>query len=530
MSRHASLSAAKRLRFAEIAHTLPPDCWAVRRNQRNPGEFDDEPVLALDGPSALDQLDLDDPLGDGSRVFLIHIQGDLDVAGAVVNENTDGAAGLIVSGSLRCRNAAVGGQEIYVRGDLDVAEMYWGDYNHGSLIVAGDAAARLFLVTEDYGVDLRGEHRVGRWIQADHDIGEGWPLDDPHALGEEIEAGFIAADDDDDDGPAVLLRDGILAALREGRRVLCAERDADAERIAALFPDPAISIDNIVRIVRPEWLYTSPEDPADSQVEFRDGDLFCRISLIPDGEKPVECKLYFQLGRQWAAMIGTFNEPLTRAGRRAALPGKLIGRLTGRARPQTLGLIWRDVANQGGWLVMDDSAPAEARALAERGWQAALRYAAAQSQLHEAVTPAMIRELLALPLAEPYDDYYCDDRNGLWVGDTYCSFRQESEEECPLLRVKAAGFHFYAAVRTADDGEKISLRYTPSLEADESGVSSDPDCTGGRELQRALRAFHTARRNLLRANRALLAGARVADDDFAVGHWRAKGYLRDWPP
>jgi hypothetical protein len=37
-----------------------------------------------------------------------------------------------------------------------------------------------------------------------------------------------------------------------------------------------------------------------------------------------------------------------------------------------------------------------------------------------------LRTLLVLPLAERYHDVDSDDRNGLWVGNVYCAFRQEN--------------------------------------------------------------------------------------------------------
>jgi hypothetical protein len=51
----------------------------------------------------------------------------------------------------------VGGQEIYITGDLSVQECFWGDYNHGDLIVKGDMKTRVFVATEGYHYDYKRE-------------------------------------------------------------------------------------------------------------------------------------------------------------------------------------------------------------------------------------------------------------------------------------------------------------------------------------------------------------------------------------
>lgn len=54
----------------------------------------------------------------------------------------------------------VGGQEIYVTGDLVVEELFWGDYNYGSLRVQGNASMAVFAAV-DYDVQINGEASLG---------------------------------------------------------------------------------------------------------------------------------------------------------------------------------------------------------------------------------------------------------------------------------------------------------------------------------------------------------------------------------
>ncbi|WP_138185993.1 hypothetical protein [Paenibacillus alvei] len=48
----------------------------------------------------------------------------------------------MVTGNLRAKNIAVGGQEIYVSGNLMIEEILCGSYNHGETIVQGDLTVK----------------------------------------------------------------------------------------------------------------------------------------------------------------------------------------------------------------------------------------------------------------------------------------------------------------------------------------------------------------------------------------------------
>ena len=73
------------------------------------------------------------------------------------NEETDGAAGLIVLGNLRIGNILVSGQEVYVTGKLMVDEVFWGDYNHGDVRVLSTATATAFVETDPYFINISGQ-------------------------------------------------------------------------------------------------------------------------------------------------------------------------------------------------------------------------------------------------------------------------------------------------------------------------------------------------------------------------------------
>jgi hypothetical protein len=107
-------------------------------------QFDEESqFLFYNEDTVLDHIDLDN---DHTAII---VMGDLLVSGNIYNENTDGACGLIVLGNLQAKNIAVGGQLIYVKGNIRVEEVLIGSYNHGELYSYGGVFCPL-IISDDY--------------------------------------------------------------------------------------------------------------------------------------------------------------------------------------------------------------------------------------------------------------------------------------------------------------------------------------------------------------------------------------------
>jgi hypothetical protein len=123
-----------------------------------------EAVWLHEGDLTLDFLDLDWADAAAEPTLLL-INGNLSVKGNILNENTEGAVGLMVFGNLQVEHVAVGGQEIYVSGDVEVAGVFCGSYNHGVTLVKGDLKAPV-LINQDYTFVLEGERRC-RYIFED---------------------------------------------------------------------------------------------------------------------------------------------------------------------------------------------------------------------------------------------------------------------------------------------------------------------------------------------------------------------------
>jgi tetratricopeptide (TPR) repeat protein len=179
---------------------------------------DPQPLIAVcEANLTLADLDLDYPedfSGEEPVGFLI--VGDLTVTGNISNEDTDGARSLVVLGDLHAGNIAVGGQELYVRGNVVVDGVYCGYYNHGESFVDGDVAARL-LIADDYSFHIGGETHA--------------PLADRE--GGDIPIHFVLAEEclDDDEWPFNFYV--LIERLRDGLPVLHPDCFEGSPKLAA---------------------------------------------------------------------------------------------------------------------------------------------------------------------------------------------------------------------------------------------------------------------------------------------------------
>jgi len=518
----------RRMKFSEIREKLPHDCWARWRDKRHQGEFEDEDVLYHPSSLRLPALDLGQPAGPDETPLLILVEGDLAVDGHIYSQDTDGACGLVVLGNLSARNMVVGGQEIYVTGDLAVAELCWGDYNHGTLKVQGNASAAVLADTEEYHLEVAGAIQARRRISQWDEVGDWCDLD-----GRVLQDIFVPdCILDGEDGP-ILWREKMREHFEAGRAVVRLDRlDAPAAppAMASLFPDRQLTIANIERLTAPALLPEAVKPGLARRYEFWAGELFCRASADQDDGEPHPLRtVYFQDGSEKAVSIRVGAEP-PRRGLWARLRGAQgrAWRIAAKARSMT--------GADTEWHPLDSLGTGPFAPLIQQGWNQLLDGASAYAHARTLIDPARLRALLALPLAEPYDDFYDDDRNGLWAGSVYCAFRQDGApfdgEPMPaLLRVSAeaagrggeVGHYFFELQRHLDGSECVRIDHKPGEDQDRVCLSYVGDAAS---LGRAARFFDTAERNLVRANAQLLAGEPPnRDDGFALAHWRGKGYL-----
>lgn len=146
--------------YEEVKKLIPEDLNLVNYGNLESGSS----FLLINGDYETENIDLDAPfisfenrnqyysayLKQESALAII-INGNFTVKN-IYNHNTDGAMGLVVLGNLKADNMLVGGQEIYVEKNLQVKELFWGDYNHGDLTVKGKIKVNYFLQTDEYHI------------------------------------------------------------------------------------------------------------------------------------------------------------------------------------------------------------------------------------------------------------------------------------------------------------------------------------------------------------------------------------------
>lgn len=508
--------------FSEIKHKLPEDCWAYQRNQLNNGELEEEVVWFHSGDLHLPHLNLEKlaRLEDDFFVFILIVEGDLFVKDYIYNEDTDGAPGIIVLGDLLARNMAVGGQEIYVRGNLYVQEMFWGHYNHGMLTVKGEAAAQLFLTTDEYSCTIDGESKFAL------------KPDDLDELPKDILADGCFIEVDETEEP-YLNREHILYLWENKQQVLfpgIIEAALRQENIPYKFSSHySVTHEHLETLTHPSILPAEPDENNYYKYEFWIEEWFFRGLVLLDSDgHPKERMVYMEKEDEYAAVLHT--ERLGAAG------------TEGRE-----GSNWSPIAcserNMTGddteWRDYDHNKAEVISLLFDEGWSILLYGVSQYYHMAELILAEQIEELLALPLVEPYDDYYSEDRSGFWAQGLYCAFCQEGalyegEPEPAQLKItreykdsdgnnKQEGV-LYKVKRCMDGSRLVEIEYNEDEDNDEGWISIS--YTNAEKAQICLRLFQSARSKLLRLNSALLDGETpYFAEDFALDYWAEKEYI-----
>jgi hypothetical protein len=203
--------------YSEIRHLLPEDCVLLRYQADRLSDADH--FLLAETSVRIDHIDLDDPQHllaaqqAGKHITGIIVLGDLHIARYVYNENTDGACSVFVQGDMHAEHIICGGQEIYIRGNLHVGQLFWGDYNHGDLSVKGDVHCKVFIDTEQYHVEIGGQRRFTHHL-CNYDADNTWQELDPDVLRQLLHPNMLFLDDEDN---LALARGAeVLALLQQG--------------------------------------------------------------------------------------------------------------------------------------------------------------------------------------------------------------------------------------------------------------------------------------------------------------------------
>ena len=405
------------LPFPQVVERLPEGCW----HRRHAGEFPQSQVLLLEGDRELVELDLDALLGisaqqrqqneaawEQQNILLVLVTGNLSVTGPIYNNNTDGSTGLIVLGDLKAAHMLVGGQEIYVCGKLGVDGLFWGDYNHGSITIEGQASAQVWLATDEYHCHFQGGFSVtGAYWNDDSYDAMPPPLCSATLL-PWFRKEFIRADSDPDDRlNHWLLGEEIIRAAREGRPVLAPR----APRLSW----PARMSSNALTLANLQSLLQTPlaEGPPRKNLAQVGTDPFFRLTF------PSEHFLggvYFETGHRRYLVKIDMTEP-----------GKLSRTLGRKPSPVLVVTFTGETGDEPHWRRLSD-AEIEAEPVLQAAWREWLAVIAEAEPLwqplQQQVTVERLEALLELPFVRAEFENYDDDHD---YGPYSLAVRQASE-------------------------------------------------------------------------------------------------------
>ena len=505
--------------------------------QHPPDGNPDEWVLTLGfdqpekGDWEMEDLDLDNiwetlsfnkpgdlPEGEPPFVYLIAVNGNLNTRN-IYNRETDGATGLVVLGNLQADNIVVGGQEIYVAGDLTVKGLFWGDYNHGDLVVTGEIAVRVFIST-DYNFDHKrfktGDRvRVAYWL---------WDETEDEFDREQLEALFrpecLEEDPEDElySWKDWLLADHIINRLASGLPVLLENPEVSLptkEKIPFVFDSHQFNNTNLQRLREsPLFLDHIPtgEESRKQRLEYWRGGVFKRVLVIK--EEPCSEVIYFQKEDKALVIHYEVRKP------------RIMERLKQHTNRFEIAIYCRTLMKdkETEWEGYDPALPAHGKfgEMTQPLWEDLLKEWSEMEYWHnrfrQTVSVEKMETILALPLVrDKYSDYYNDDADDLWLGNQGYQFRQPGNKQgkCPRISLVTqlgydeetgeGEFEFYHFdMKKMANGQVGVVLYTQKDNGYDSNIHSVPP-DNIKDYREAIRCFKRLESLVFKRNDAYLS-------------------------
>ncbi|ETT46064.1 hypothetical protein BSK66_02440 [Paenibacillus odorifer] len=255
--------------ISQLADKFPEGSWWAKFYQ----DFSDEQLAAYyEGDLTLPSLNLDweQPFPQQKEVIIIFIEGNFTVDN-LYNKETDGAIGLLVTGNLSAKNIAVGGQEIYVSGNLMIEEILCGSFNHGETIVKGDLSAAVLVQDDEYSFKVDGHKSIACLVNVWEGDGvfQRLPVDIHEVLIDEV---FLDMDEDEEDFSFATL----VNVIKEGRSALKKINESPTSKNAVhlYFIHNTINEENILKLT--QCILMPSDKPS---FNFREQDVFFKVQL-----------------------------------------------------------------------------------------------------------------------------------------------------------------------------------------------------------------------------------------------------------
>ncbi|MGS2740048.1 hypothetical protein [Sinomicrobium sp. M5D2P17] len=536
-----------RRRFAENVEEIiqtpgmdEADKDAIRNalEQHPPERTYDEWVLTLGfdrpekGDWEMEDLDLDNiwetlsfnkpgdlPEGEPPFVYLIAVNGNLNTRN-IYNRETDGATGLVVLGNLQADNIVAGGQEIYVTGDLNVKGLFWGDYNHGDLVVAGEIAVPVFIST-DYNFDHKrfetGDRvRVAHWL---------WDEREDEFDREQLEALFrpecLEEDPEDElySWKDWLLAEKIISRLASGLPVLLESPKGyppPGKEVPFVFESHQFNNTNLQRLRESplflDHIHPQGAENRNQRLEYwRDG-IFKRVLVVK--EEPCSEVVYFQKEDKALVIHYEMYKP------------NLMERLKGLTDRHEIAIYCRTLIKdkETEWEGYDPALPAHRKfgEMTQPLWEDLLKEWSEMeywhNQFRQTVSVEKMETILALPLVrDQYSDYYNDEADDFWLGNQGYQFRQpgNKENKCPRIstvrqlsydeETGEGEFEFYHFdVKKMANGQVGVVLYTQKDNGYDSNIHSVPP-DNIKDYREAIRCFEWLESRVFKRNDVYLS-------------------------
>ncbi|PKH26723.1 hypothetical protein CIG19_02710 [Enterobacterales bacterium CwR94] len=534
--------------FSEIKHRLLDAGSAQLIECIQNTDFDEGNVLLFRGDSDISFLDIDitrcaESLGiltDAEIVWII-VDGNLTVSQWVGNSGEQTGANLIVLGDLIARNALFDNYLVDVTGNLRVSEVLWTDFYEAFVVVAGHTSASFLSTPYHHLLDFSWPQNFEPESLAEHCAAIPHEILDVESLSKIIALDCLDSESDENHIP--LLPHNIRERLNQGLPVMCAEALAAESLYFTPEPDHSwVTIDTLLRIAQPHRFSDELEERSAPRFEFWAEDTLCRVTLSGEEDELHALRIVY-LQNDTHAMLITIELNDGRSLLDKILRQPLISewRMHFQVRRfhETRDEKWKKLTLQK--ITPGQHAfPVEYHRLIATGWHALLSGIATFDHANTLVMPEEIVELLALPIVQPYNDFYDEDKCGFWSGEMHCAFRQagtlfEGRPQSAVLRVSREYTHcdgrelfemFYFKINRDIEGkESVFISYKEDQESDAEQIPLS--FLGGRLLTQARRALNIARKNLLEANRQLVEDGIPPDwaDKFAIAHWRETGVM-----
>lgn len=448
--------------LSEIFNKLPTDC--LMRTHWKADNLDGSFAAYASGHVEVDALTLDKPFNN-ENIVVVFVEGNLDIRQYAFNEETDGSCSIIVTGDLSAGSLIVGGQEIYVSGNLEVRELFWGHYNHGDLTVLGHATANVFIETDEYHVNITGKSQWNKHI-SNWDEDGNWQDITPEIVAPILHADCYEYDEDDDS--LILLRTGMYELLQKGKSLL--KKQKPAVTVPSVFGNYEANAANINRLMATRLI---PKDKYE-------------LILYIDDVKATITRPYDMLGQQRGNSIYLLQDN--------------VYSLFIKLQKDRVSIIYSDdPAEESKWSPLDTDAPVVYQNLANHYWPALLKRVEFMENLkktdikkinqaiEETITVEKIQNILSLPLIrDKYNDYNDADRNGYWQDNFHYAFRvntdyydriqlmaQRSTKTLPLLptvqdNFDLQGYQFDVVTDESSTTPYVRVRYKPHNHSGES--------------------------------------------------------------